>query len=156
MKKMLIFGAIIIAILVALGVLTSIQNNKKVENNVYKKDKLHPSTIKDLDDSTYQNIILPKELKAGLKNSDDLMVFFFSPECVHCKAAAPVIVPMAKEMGINLQLYNLLEFEEGWDEYGIESTPTFIHYKDGKEVDRFVGASENENDYREWLTKNKQ
>ncbi len=38
-------------------------------------------------------------------------------------------MPLAKEMGIDLKQFNLLEFEEGWDEYHIEATPTIVRFK---------------------------
>ena len=40
------------------------------------------------------------------------------------------------------------------DYYGLEGTPTIIHYKDGKEVGRIVGLPENpEEDYRAFFEK---
>ena len=61
---------------------------------------------------------------------------------------------MAEELGIDLVQYNLLEFEQGWDDYNIESTPTIVQFKDGKEVARIVGLQE-EDVYRRWLTDNR-
>jgi thiol-disulfide isomerase/thioredoxin len=36
--------------------------------------------------------------------------------------------------------FNLLEFEDGYDDYSIKYTPTIIHFQNGKEEARIVGA----------------
>ena len=56
-------------------------------------------------------------------------------------------------MGIDLVQYNLLEFEEGWDKYRIEGTPTIVQFKDGKESNRIVNL-QNEEIYRQWFEEN--
>lgn len=53
-------------------------------------------------------------------------------------------------MGIDLKQFNLLEFEEGWDEYHIEATPTIVHFKNGQEVARIEGYYE-EDVFRKWF-----
>ncbi len=40
---------------------------------------------------------------------------------------------MAEGYGIDLVKLNLLEFEAQWDAYGIEATPTLVHFEDGEE-----------------------
>lgn len=154
MKKVIIFLAIIVVLFAAVGILTNMQNKEKVsEDNIYKKDTLHPETIDQLDDPNYQNIILPNELEEKLDNKEDVTVYFFSPTCSHCQRTTPVVSPLSKEMGVDLVQYNLLEFEDGWDEYGIEETPTIVQYKAGKEVERIVGYNEKEV-FEEWFNKN--
>lgn len=154
MKKVAIFLAIVIVLFVALAVVNNMQNNQKVEeNNIYKKDKLHPETIAQLDDPNYQNIILPEELDERLANQEDLTVYFFSPTCPHCVATTPIVAPLAKEMGIDLKQFNLLEFDDGWDKYGIEQTPTIIQYKGGKEVARIIGSND-EATFEAWFNEN--
>ena len=54
---------------------------------------------------------------------------------------------------MNLVQFNLLEFEEGWNNYGIESTPTIVQYKDGKEVNRIVGYQD-EPVFEQWFNEN--
>ncbi|KHF27140.1 hypothetical protein LR68_04050 [Anoxybacillus sp. BCO1] len=63
-------------------------------------------------------------------------------------------MPLAKEMGIDLKQFNLLEFEEGWDEYHIEATPTIVRFKNGKEVARIEGYYE-EDVFRKWFEQTK-
>lgn len=154
MKKVVIFLAIIVVLFAAVGILTNMQNKEKVaQNNLYKKDTLHPETVDQLDDPNYQNIILPEDLKAKLDNKDDVTVYFFSPTCSHCQHTTPIVTPLSKEMGVDLVQYNLLEFEEGWNDYGINETPTIVQFKDGKEAERIVGYQDKEV-FEEWFNTN--
>lgn len=153
MKKVVIFLLIIVGLFAALFFVNKAQNEEKSEGNPYGKDTLHPETVKQLDDPNYQNLILPDELDKKLQNGEDVTVYFYSPTCPHCVRTTPVVAPLAKEMGVDLVQYNLLEFEQGWNDYGIESTPTIVQYKDGKEVNRIVGYQE-EATFENWFNEN--
>ncbi|MDQ0232367.1 thioredoxin family protein [Metabacillus malikii] len=144
MKKILIFGGIIVLLFASLGIMTTYQKNKQAEGNVYGTNNLKSSTVDLLDDPNYQNIILPDELDEKLANKEEVIVYFFSPECVHCKNATPELMPAAEDVGVKIEQYNVLEFEQAWTEFNIESTPTLIHFKDGKEVARTKGANTKE------------
>ncbi len=85
--------------------------------------------------------------------NEDVTVYFYSPTCPHCQRTTPIVDPLSKEMGIDLVQYNLLEFEQGWDDYGIESTPTIVQFKKGKETARIVGYNE-EDVFQDWFNKN--
>jgi thiol-disulfide isomerase/thioredoxin len=150
-KKIVIFGAIIVTLFAAIAFMTSYQQKEKAEGNPYKKEKLHPATIEQLDDPLYQNIILPDELEEKLAKKEAVTVYFYSSICPHCQKTTPIVVPMSKEMGIDLKMFNLLEFEDGWDKYNIEGTPTIVHYVDGKEVKRIDGYRD-ESVFRDWFT----
>ena len=140
MKKMLIFLSIIVALFIALGIVTKMQNEQKVsQKNPYGKDTLRSETISLLDDPNYQNIIKPTDLEKKLENKEDVTVYFFSPTCGHCRNTTPIVSPLAKDMNVNLVMFNLLEFEDGWDDYGIEETPTIVQYRNGVEVNRIIG-----------------
>lgn len=153
MKKVAIFLLIIIALFAALFFVNKAQNQEKAEGNPFGKESLHPETVKQLDDPNYQNIIKPDELEKIIKDGGDATIYFYSPTCPHCVRTTPIVAPLAKEMDVNLQQFNLLEFEEGWNNYGIESTPTIVQYKDGKEVNRIVGYQE-EPVFEKWFTEN--
>nr|WP_315363167.1 thioredoxin family protein [Cytobacillus firmus] len=154
MKKVIIFLAIIVALFAAVGILTKMQNEEKVsEKNPYGKDSLHPETVKQLEDPNYQNLILPEELEKKLNNNEDVTVYFYSPTCPHCQKTTPVVAPLTEDMGIDLVQFNLLEFEDGWDNYGIKETPTIVQYKDGKEVNRITGSQEKEV-FEQWFNEN--
>ncbi|MDE3838073.1 thiol reductase thioredoxin [Bacillus methanolicus] len=153
MKKVIIFLAIIIVLFAGVAILNNMQQKEKISaKNPYGKDSLHPETVKQLDDPNYQNIILPEELEKKLEAKEDVTVYFFSPTCPHCQDTTPIVAPLSKNMGIDLVLFNLLEFEDGWDDYGITETPTIVQYKDGKEIARITGYNE-KSVFEEWFNK---
>jgi thiol-disulfide isomerase/thioredoxin len=154
LKKVIIFLAIIMALFGAMAFLSKMQNEEKVsEDNPYGKDTLHPETVSQLDDPNYQNLILPNKLDELLDNKEDVTVYFYSPTCPHCQRTTPIVAPLAKDMNINLLQFNLLEFEDGWDQYRITETPTIVQYKDGKEVNRITGFNEKEV-FEDWFNAN--
>ncbi|AMQ19686.1 thioredoxin domain-containing protein [Geobacillus sp. JS12] len=150
MKKLLAFGGIIVVLFAAIAFITMYEQKEAASNNPYHKSDLNPATIAQLDDPNYRNIILPAELKQQLADGKTLTVYFYSPTCPHCQRTTPIVVPLAKELGIDLKLFNLLEFEDGWDIYHIEATPTIVHYENGKEAKRIEGYHD-EKTFRRWF-----
>ncbi|BCB02841.1 thioredoxin family protein [Bacillus sp. KH172YL63] len=153
MKKIIIFLVVIVGLFAAIGIITSMQNKQKAEGNMFQKSSLKPATVELLDDPNYQNVILPEELEEKLSNKEDVTVYFYSSDCIHCKRTTPVLAPLADEMGVDMVQYNLLEFEQGWEQYGIEATPTLVHYENGKEVERIVGEHPEE-DFKAFFEEN--
>lgn len=145
MKKLLIIGGAIAAVFILLIVLTNMSNDKKLADNPYGTEDLKQETIDQLDDENYQNIILPDDLKAKVESGEPVTAYFFSPICSHCKAMTPVLMPIVEEMDVDVVQYNVYEFDQGWDDYRIEATPTMIHFEDGQEVSRMVGNQPKEN-----------
>lgn len=141
MKKMLIFLGLILALF---GVLYFVNQAslRSQDDNVYgiPASKLNAMTRKQLDDPNYQNVILPDQLAEQLKAKTGTMVYFFSPTCPHCVATSPHLVPLAKEIGVDMKMFNLLEFDQGWSQYKLQVTPTLVYFKDGKEVERIEGG----------------
>lgn len=136
--------AIIGAIVVLFGALYFVidyKNKSAIESsgNPYGKDKLYQETIDQLDDPLYQNQITPDDLSEKIENGEDVTVYFYSPTCVHCQKTTPILVPVTEDLDVDMKKLNLLEFEEEWDTYDIEGTPTLVHYKDGEEVARISG-----------------
>ncbi|PYZ93600.1 thiol reductase thioredoxin [Salipaludibacillus keqinensis] len=144
MKKVIIFGSVIVLLFVAIAFLTSYQNQQQAEGNPFEKDRLHSETIDQLDDPHYQNIILPEELDEKLANEEDVTVYFYSGQCEFCNEATPILVPKAEEMDVDLKLYNILEFDQGWNDYNIEATPSIVHYENGEEAARYEGLFDEE------------
>ncbi|WP_227936948.1 thioredoxin family protein [Alkalihalobacillus deserti] len=144
MKKVIIFGGMVILIFVALAVVSNLQQTQKAEGNAFGKETLHPATIELKDNPNYQNIILPEELENELSKEEAVTVYFYSSTCQFCKETTPRLVPIANEKGVDLVQYNLLEFEDGWEKYDLTATPTVIHFEDGLEKGRLVGAATNE------------
>lgn len=77
-----------------------------------------------------------------LKSSVPVLVDFFAEWCGPCKMIAPMIEELAGEMEGKAKVLKL-NVDESMDTaqtYGVMSIPTLIFFKDGKEVDRAVGA----------------
>lgn len=141
MKKLAIFGGIIVLLFAGIALLTNKASNDKLANvdNPYGTNDLQQATIDQLGDENYSNIILPDELTKKIESGDETFAYFFSPTCVHCKAFTPVLMPLAQAEGVHIDQFNVLEFDFGWDKYAITATPTLIHFKEGKEVGRLEG-----------------
>jgi thioredoxin 1 len=145
MKKLGIIGVIVVVLFAAIIILTNLSNKDKLENNPYDTDNLRQSTIDLLDNENYQNIILPKALEEKIDSGEPVVAYLFSPECVHCQAMTPSLMPIAEEVGVQVDQYNLLEYTQGWDDYKVDSTPTLIYFENGEEVNRLIGDySQNE------------
>ena len=141
MKKLAIVGSIIVALCIAIVLLTNKSQNDIMEanDNPYDTDNLHPSTIELLADENYQNIILPNDLQSKIESDEDTYAYFFSPTCQYCKAFTPVLMPIAEEYGVKIDQLNVLEFNLASNTYRIGSTPTLIYFENGEEVARIVG-----------------
>ncbi|MFB1081484.1 thioredoxin family protein [Jeotgalibacillus sp. JSM ZJ347] len=153
MKKILIFGGVIVLIFAAIALITNMQNSSAIEGNPYGKDDLAQSTIDLLDNENYQNQIVPEDLEERISSGEPTTVYFFSPECQYCLETTPMLAPLAEEMNVDMVQHNLIEFQDSWNQYGIQSTPTLIHYEDGEPVDGIVGAA-TEEDYRSFFERN--
>jgi thioredoxin 1 len=142
MKKLLIYLSIIVLLFASLYVLNYFANGSSDNPYGMRESKLTSSTRKQLNDSNYQNIILPDQLKSMLTNKESGFVYFFSPECPHCVRTTPLLNPIADQLGVDIPKFNLLQFQEGWQQYQITGTPTLVYYQDGIEVDRIEGGIE--------------
>ena len=71
-----------------------------------------------------------------------VMVDFFLPTCPHCQKVGPVISEIAKETQGKYKIgkINANTNPEKATEFSIQSVPALIFFKDGKEVDRLIGA----------------
>lgn len=149
-NKMIIIAVVIVVLFGGLFFVTQYKNKQALsENNPYGKDNLHQETIDLLDDPLYGNIIVPEDLDAKLENGESVTVYYFSPTCVYCRNTTPVVVPLTEELNIDMKKMNLLEYDL-MDYYGIEGTPTIIHYENGEEVARIVGEQPEES-FREFF-----
>jgi thioredoxin 1 len=154
LKKVIIFAVVIVLIFGVIAFITQYQKEKASEGNPYGKDDLRAETVKQLDDPNYQNIVLPDDLEKKLENGEDAVVYFFSPTCPHCQEATPVLMPIADDENVDVLQYNLLEFEQGWEDYKIEYTPTLIYFEGGAEKGRLVG-SQPDSEWRSFLGQTK-
>jgi thioredoxin 1 len=154
MKKVIILSVVVAVLLIGAIVYSDIANKEAAAGNPYGKTNLHPATLEQLKDPLYDNQILPDQLKEQIAQEQDLYVYFYSPLCEHCQRTTPVLVPVAKELQVDVKKHNVLEFGDSWDQYKIEGTPTLIHFKAGKEVSRIEGEH-NAEELKSWFQKNK-
>lgn len=128
-------------IIILFGAIFLINNNGKV-NALYDKpvSQLNPETRKLLDNPNYQNIILPAELDKKVADKEDFFVYMFASDCSHCMNTTPQLMPLVKELGIDLPQFNLREFPSYFNKYNVEYTPTLAYFKDGVEVARLEGG----------------
>ncbi|MDZ5607415.1 thioredoxin family protein [Bacillus pseudomycoides] len=134
MKKMLIFGGIIIVLFAAILAITNMESKKK--------------------ESYYTNKISADEIRKNNEEKKEQIIYFYQTGCVHCEKVSPIVVPMAKDMNIDMKIIDILNDNPTWDEYKIEGTPTIIHFKDGKEVSRIHGEKPKET-FEKWFKENK-
>ena len=142
MKKLGIILGVVVVLIALLVVLTKMSNSDKLENNPYGTDDLQQPTIDLLDDENYQNIILPADLKEKIASGEPTVAYMFSPTCTHCQNFTPKLMPIAKELGVEVNQLNLLEFDSEWTTFAITATPTLIYFENGQEVTRLVGDYE--------------
>ncbi len=102
--------------------------------------KLNPATRDQLKDPNYQNIILPATLDEKIANKEDFFLYVFSSTCPFCKETTPKLIPIVKEMNIDMPQLNLQEFAAYRNKLKIEYTPTLVYFKDGQEAERMEGG----------------
>lgn len=138
MKKMFILTSIILVIFAAF---TLIIKREKTDTSITKEYKNY-----------YTNNLSVEEFKQNMINKKELFIYFYQTDCSHCKAASPIVIPLAKEMKIDLKVVNLQnEPKSTWDELEVTGTPTVVHFKDGKEINRLKGAV-NKEKYKQWFS----
>jgi thioredoxin 1 len=88
--------------------------------------------IKDLTDKNFNH-----QLKGKIS-----LVDFWASWCIPCKMMAPVLNEIAEQVGpevqvckVNVELYQLLA-----SKFAIRGIPTMLLFKNGKEINRFVGV----------------
>ncbi|HDR4363130.1 TPA: thioredoxin family protein, partial [Bacillus cereus] len=143
MKKMLIFSIIVVCTMI----LFFLFQKEKFTND---KEVVKSQMSENESENYYSKQLTLDQLQTALQNKEEKIVYFYKPNCPYCEEVSPLIVPMAKKENLDLEVLNLDSYKEGWSHYKIEGTPTIVHYKGGKEVNRIVGATD-ENGYLEWF-----
>ena len=80
---------------------------------------------------------------SGLLQEDKLLVVdFFATWCGPCKKLSPTLDEVSEEFGeqVNIVKVDVDESEDLAMNYGIRSVPTVLFFKNGQQVDKFVGA----------------
>ncbi|HLR02769.1 MAG TPA: thioredoxin family protein [Virgibacillus sp.] len=132
-NKMLAIVGVIVVLFIALYFVNDYKNNKNAAGD-----------SNDENGDLYDNQVKPDDLREDIDSGEPVTVYFYSPDCVHCQRTTPVLVPLTRENDVDMKKMNLKEHKQQWDEYGIEGTPTLIHYDDGEEVARMSGEQSKE------------
>ena len=76
-----------------------------------------------------------------INSSQVVLVEFFASWCPHCQRMMPIVAQIKELLAgqVNVYQYDIDKNSELASEVGADSIPTFIIYKDGKEVWRESG-----------------
>jgi thioredoxin 1 len=82
------------------------------------------------------------EFEEVVQKNRVVVVDFWAPWCPPCRALAPIVEELSKEYEGRAVLakINVDQNRAKANEYGIRSIPTLLFFKEGKLVDRQVGA----------------
>ncbi len=85
-------------------------------------------------------VLTDADFQKTIKNKT-ILIDFWAEWCMPCKMMAPVLNDLAAELPddkyvgkINIEQYKVMA-----QKYGVRNIPTLILFKNGEEVDRFVG-----------------
>ncbi len=75
------------------------------------------------------------------RSAENVLVEFYATWCPHCKAMAPIVEQIGEmlEGKVKIVPLDVDQNQEAADAESINGTPTFILYKNGKEVWREAG-----------------
>lgn len=90
------------------------------------------STIRELTDANFA-----AQVKTGVT-----LVDFWASWCMPCKMMAPILNEVAEELGTTARVAKLDVDANNASaaKYGVRSIPTLVLFKNGKEINRFVGV----------------
>jgi len=94
--------------------------------------------VKDVSDSSFE-----KEVLGAAK---PVLVDFWAEWCAPCRMLAPTVKDIAEQYGESATVVklNVDDNPSTAQRYGIKGIPTLILFRDGKEVERLVGATPKE------------
>lgn len=76
-----------------------------------------------------------------LQSAQPTLVDFYADWCGPCRAIAPIVEEIAHELAGRLKVAKL-DVDQNQElalQYGVQSIPTLILFKNGKEVERLIG-----------------
>lgn len=89
-----------------------------------------------------QQVNSKAEFEAALKHDKIVVVDFFATWCGPCKMIAPMVEKFATQYADDKFIkVDVDELGEVAQEYEISSMPTFLLFKDGKVIEKVIGAN---------------
>ncbi|XP_054818525.1 thioredoxin H-type-like [Prosopis cineraria] len=86
-----------------------------------------------------------EQLEKGNESKKLIVVDFTASWCGPCRFIAPILAEIAKKMtNVTFLKVDVDELKSVSEEWGIEAMPTFLFLKEGKLVDKVVGAKKEE------------
>lgn len=83
----------------------------------------------------------PQNFEQLINGKKPVLIDFFATWCGPCSIMSPVIKEIADEAkGVEVTKLDIDEFPEIAARYNVMSVPTFIIFKNGKEIERMIGA----------------
>jgi thioredoxin 1 len=84
-----------------------------------------------------------KNFQQQIKNKV-VLVDFWAAWCAPCRMMAPVLNDVSSELSENQRVgkVNIEQYQSLAQQFKVRSIPTLILFKNGKEVDRFVGIKQ--------------
>jgi len=75
------------------------------------------------------------------------LIDFYADWCAPCKIMEPVLEELEKEYSgkVGFKKINVDQNQDESSKFGIMSIPTYVFVKEGKEIDRVIGASSRDN-----------
>ena len=77
-----------------------------------------------------------------LRSSVPVLVDFFAPWCPPCRVLSPTLDMLAAEFGDRIKIVKVNSDDEPElaQQFGVDSLPTLLYFRDGRLVDRSVGV----------------
>lgn len=90
--------------------------------------------IKDVNDAQFEAEVL--------QSDKPVLVDFWAEWCAPCRALTPTVEEVAQQFGDNAKVFklNVDDNPQTSQRYGVRGIPMLVVFKDGKEVERVVGA----------------
>ncbi len=93
------------------------------------------ANVAEVNEGQFQNEVI--------SSTQPVIVDFWAPWCSPCRAIAPLLEELAKENAgrVKVAKINVDQNQSLAASYDVQNIPTLLVFKNGQEVDRFVGVS---------------